>query len=435
MTNRAGLQERRVVITGLGAITSIGSGAEGLWEGVRCGRSGVGRITHFDASALPCQVSAEVPDFDPARYLEGKALKRLDRPAQFAIAASRQALEDSRLSLEAEDRTRIGVCIGSALGGAAYAEQQHTLYVTDGMRGVSPQVALQMFVGASSCNVAINFGLTGYSSSNADSCASGPIAIGNAWNAIRRNEADVMLAGATEAPLAPLCFGAFALIRAMSTHNNDPERACRPFDRERDGFVMGEGAAVLLLEEREHALARGAEIYAELTGFACTNDAHHMAAPRPDGSSAARCLRLAMEAADVTPEEIDYVNAHGSSTPLNDSTETLALKMALGEEQARRIPISATKSMHGHALGASGAIEAAICCLAMRHGWIPPTIHYEHPDPECDLDYVPNVGRARPLHTVLSNSFGFGGINAALVFRRPQLPYPAGSPARGEVPA
>lgn len=415
---------RRVVVTGLGAITSIGSGVEGLWEGVRCARSGVGRVTHFDPSPLPCQLAAEVKDFDPTRYMEGKALKRLDRPAQFALAASRQALEDAGLDLEGgtggqqEDRERIGVCIGSALGGAAYAEQQHATYLTEGMRSVSPQVALQMFVGASSCNVAITFGLTGYSSSNADSCASGPIAIGNAWNAIRRGDVDLMLAGATEAPLAPLCFGAFALIRAMSTRNDDPDHACRPFDRERDGFVMGEGAAVLVLEERERALARGARIYAELTGFACTNDAHHMAAPRPDGTSAARCLQQAMRAANVAPEQIDYINAHGSSTPLNDATETLAFKMALGEDLARRVPISATKSMHGHALGASGAIEAVICCLAMQHNWLPPTINYTHQDPACDLDYVPNAGRPKELNTLLSNSFGFGGINAALVFER-----------------
>ncbi len=409
---------RRVVVTGIGAITSIGSGAEGLWGGVRCARSGVGPLTHFDASDLPCRIAAEVRDFDPALYMEGKALKRMDRAAQFALAASRQALEDASLDMTRERGERAGVCIGSALGGAAYAENQHAAYMTGGIRSVSPHVALQMFVGASGCNVAITHGMTGYSSSNADSCASGPIAIGNAWNAIRQGEADIMLAGATEAPLAPLCFGAFALIRAMSTRNDDPQGACRPFDRNRDGFVMGEGAAVLVLEERERAIARGARIYAELTGFACTNDAHHMAAPRPDGTSAARCLNRAMAKANVTASDIDYINAHASSTPLNDSAETLAFKLALGEEQARRIPISATKSMHAHALGASGAIEAAICCLAMQHNWIPPTINYDTPDPECDLDYVPNVGRAKTLNTILSNSFGFGGINAALVFAR-----------------
>jgi 3-oxoacyl-[acyl-carrier-protein] synthase II len=410
---------RRIVVTGIGAVTPIGSGAAGLWQGVKCGRSAIAPLTSFDAAQFNCRIGAEVRDFDPALYLEGKALRRLDRCSQFAVAAAKQAVADAGLDLAQEAGERIGVCIGSALGGAAYAEQQHTLYMSEGPRAVSSSLALQTFVGAGSCNAAILLGLSGYSTSNADSCASGTIAIGNALHAIRRGDADVMLAGGAEAPLAPLCFGAFALIRAMSQRNADPEHACRPFDRERDGFLMGEGSAVLALEERERALARGAHIYAELIGFGCTNDAHHMTAPRPDGASAARSVQRALETAGVAPEEIDYINAHGSSTPLNDSSETLALKRALGEETARRIPISATKAMHGHALGASGAMEAAICCLAIEHGWIPPTVNYEAPDPACDLDYVPNVGRALPLNIVLSNSFGFGGINASLVFRRP----------------
>jgi 3-oxoacyl-[acyl-carrier-protein] synthase II len=275
-----------------------------------------------------------------------------------------------------------------------------------------------MFVGAGSCNVAIELGLMGYSTSNADSCASGAIAIGNAWNAVRRGDAEVMLAGGSEAPLAPLCFGAFTLIRAMSTRNEDPARACRPFDRDRDGFVMGEGAAVLVLEEREHALSRNAPIYAEIAGFACNNDAHHMTAPRPDAAGATHCIRRALEIAGVSPLQVDFVSAHGSSTPLNDVMETRALKQAFGEEIARRVPVSGTKALHAHALGATGAMEAAICCLAMRHHWIPPTLNLENPDPDCDLDYVPNVGRAAEIDVALSNSFGFGGINASLVFRR-----------------
>ena len=336
----------------------------------------------------------------------------------FAVAASKQAAADAGLCLESNAaRERAGVCIGSALGGAGWAEEQHTLFLTQGARSVNPALALQMFVGAGSCNVAIELGLQGYSSSNADSCASGTIAIGNAANAILRNEADVMLAGGSEAPLSPLCFGAFTFIKAMSTRNAEPERACRPFDVGRDGFVMGEGAAVLVLEEREHALNRGAAIYAELAGFAATMDAHHMTAPRPDAECAARCVRQAMQRAQVSPDQIDYVNAHGSSTRLNDVTESKALMLALGESAAQ-IPISGTKAMLGHALGASGAIEAAICCLAMRNGWIPPTLNLDTPDPECPLDYVPYCGREAELNTVLSNSFGFGGINAALVFRR-----------------
>jgi len=412
------VNERRIVITGIGAITPIGSGSAGLWAGICAEKSAIREITRFDASGLTCRIAGEVRNFQPSDFLDGKALKRLDRCSMFAVAASKQAVADAGLCLENEARERIGVCIGSALGGASWAEEQHAVFLKEGARSVNPALALQMFVGAGSCNVAIELGLQGYSSSNADSCASGTIAIGNAANAIVRNDADVMFAGGAEAPLSPLCFGAFTFIKAMSsTRNAEPERACRPFDVGRDGFVMGEGAAVLVLEEREHAIKRGATIYAELAGFAATMDAHHMTAPRPDAECAARCVRQAMQKAQIAPEQIDYVNAHGSSTRLNDVTETKALMLALGESAAR-IPISGTKAMLGHALGASGAIEAAICCLAMRHGWIPPTLNLDTPDPECPLDYVPHRGREAKLNTVLSNSFGFGGINAALVFRR-----------------
>jgi 3-oxoacyl-[acyl-carrier-protein] synthase II len=375
------------------------------------------RITKFDPEPFACQIAAEVNGFDSADYLDGKALRRLDLCSQYAVAVSKQAVTDAALNLASECRTRIGVCVGSALGGAGWAEEQHAKFLAEGPRAVSPVLALQMFVGAGTCNAAIELDLTGFSSSNADSCASGAIALGHAWNAIRRGEADVMLAGGSEAPLAPLCFGAFTFIRAMSTRNEEPERACRPFDRDRNGFLMGEGAAVLVLEERERAIRRGAKIYAELAGFAATMDAHHMTAPRPDAESATRCIRNALQAANIVPEQVDYINAHGSSTPLNDSIETLAIKRALGEETARRVPVSGTKAMHGHALGATGAMEAAICCLALRNRWIPPTLNLDKPDPECDLDYVPHTGRPASLDVVLSNSFGFGGINAALVFR------------------
>ena len=397
-------------------MTPLGLGAAGLWAGICAERSAIREITRFDASGLACRIAGEVRDFEPSDYLDGKALKRLDRCSMFAVAASKQAVDDADLCLAREKSERVGVCIGSALGGASWAEEQHRNFLNGGAREVNPALALQMFVGAGSCNTAIELGLQGYSSSNADSCASGTIAIGNATHAIRRGEADVMLAGGAEAPLSPLCFGAFTFIKAMSTRNSEPEKACRPFDKDRDGFVMGEGAAVLVLEEREHALRRGAEIYAELAGFAATMDAHHMTAPRPDAECAARCVRQALSSAEITPEEIDYINAHGSSTRLNDSTETKALMLALGESAAR-IPISGTKAMLGHALGASGAIEAAICCLAMRHGWIPPTLNLDTSDPDCPLDYVPHHGRPAKLRTVLSNSFGFGGINAALVLR------------------
>ena len=409
---------RRVVVTGLGAITPLGQGAEGLWKGVRCERSAIGPLTMFDSSLYASRCAGEIRDFNPADYLEGKTLKRLDRFAQFCVAASRQAIEDSAVDLAAEDPERFGVCIGSALGGVALAEAQHIRFRELGPKSVSPMLALHTFVGSGSCNAAIEFGLRGFTSSNADSCASGAIALGNAWHAIRRGDADLMLAGGAEAPLAPLCFGAFSTIHAMSKRNDDPEAACRPFDSGRDGFVMAEGSAVMVLEEREHALKRGATIYAELAGFASNNDAFHMAAPRPDVAASSQCIRLALQAAALAPEDVDYVGAHGSATKLGDSAEILAIKTALGEETARKTPLSSTKAMHGHALGATGAIEAAICLLAMRHNWMPPTLNLENPSPDCDLDCVPLTGRPARLDTVLSTSFGFGGLNAALIFRK-----------------
>jgi 3-oxoacyl-[acyl-carrier-protein] synthase II len=307
--------------------------------------------------------------------------------------------------------------MGTALGGVAHGEKNYHAFLTEGPRAVDPALALTVFAGAASCNIAIEFGCTGPNSTNGMSCASGAIAIGDGFRAIVRGDADVMLAGGAEAPLAPLCFGAFAIIRAMSTRNDDPGHASRPFDAGRDGFVMAEGAAVLVLEERSRALARGAPVYAELCGFGLTNDAHHMTAPRPDGVQAARAIRNALGEAHVTASEVGYINAHGSSTPLNDPTETSAIRQVFGDH-ADRVPLSGTKGYYGHALGASGAIEAAICALASRHGWLPPTVNLESPDPACDLPLVTGAGRDLAPEVLLSNSFGFGGINAALVFRR-----------------
>jgi 3-oxoacyl-[acyl-carrier-protein] synthase II len=307
--------------------------------------------------------------------------------------------------------------MGTALGGIGYAEHQLAVYLQRGLREVDATLALAVFGGAASCNIAIDLGVMGPNSTNAMSCASGTIAIGDAFRQIRDGYADVMIAGGSEAPLAPLCFGAFALIRAMSTRNEDPEKASRPFDKDRDGFVMGEGAAVLILEEYDRAVARGAKIYAEIAGYGTTNDAHHMTAPRPDGSQAARAMRLALADANVTGDEIDYVNAHGSSTPLNDTTETAAIKQVLGD-RAYRIPISGTKGYYGHALGASGAIETAICALAMEQEWLPPTVNLQVADKACDLNFLPGTGRKERVEHILTNSFGFGGINAALVLRR-----------------
>jgi 3-oxoacyl-[acyl-carrier-protein] synthase II len=408
---------QRVVVTGVGAITPIGSGAEGLLDGVRRARSGVKRIERFDASAYASRIAAEVVDFDPAAHLDAKQARRLDRFSQFAVVAARQSIADAGLDLAHTDRERVGVFIGTALGGASFAEEQYQIFVREGIRRVRPTLALSVFGGAASCNIAIDAGLTGPTSANTDSCSSAAIAIGEAARLIRYGEVDAMLAGGVEVPLTPLIFGAFDLIRAMSTRNDAPAAACRPFDRGRDGFVMGEAAAVLVLESLDHARRRGAAIYGEVLGYASTNDAHHMTAPLPSGDQAARAMRLALRDAKLAPSRIDYVNAHASSTPLNDSTETRAIKAVLGDH-ARAIPISGTKSMHGHALGATGGVEAAICMLALRTDYLPPTINLDDPDPECDLDYIPHRGREQRVDHIMSNSFGFGGINATLVFGR-----------------
>jgi len=412
-----GEKQRRVVISGIGAVTPIGHGREGLWQGVQRGQSAVRRVSAFDVSTYRCQVAAEVRDFDPIPYLDKKQLRRLDRYSQFAVCSAKMAIADACLHLDQEPRDRVGVCIGSALGGMMTAEQQHVEFTARGLGGVSPMLAVTVFGAAASCNIAIEFGITGPNTANCNSCAAGTIAIGDAMRLIQRGEAEVMLAGGVEAPIAPLSFGAFSVIRAMSKRNHDPQRACRPFDRGRDGFVMGEGAAVLVLEEARRALRRGARIYGEVLGYSLTNDAYHMSAPHPSASEAARAIDLALRDAGLKPENIEYINAHGSSTTLNDKTETMAIKQVFGEH-ARRIPISGTKGLYGHPLGASGAIEAAIGALSLSHDYLPPTVNYEVPDPECDLDYLPNVGRVAHVQYLLSNSFGFGGINACLVLGR-----------------
>jgi 3-oxoacyl-[acyl-carrier-protein] synthase II len=410
-------EDRRVVITGIGAVTPIGTAADGLWTGLLARRSAVREITRFDPTPFKSRIAAEIPDFRPQDHLDAKRSKRLDRFSQLAVTSARLAVEDADLRPEREDTERIGAMMGSALGGVAFAEAQVPPFYQEGPRGLDASLALAVFPGAASCNIAIEFGFTGPNSTNAMSCASGTIAVGDAFHAIRDGRADVMLAGASEAPLAPMTFGAFSIIRAMSTRNADPLHASRPFDVARDGFVMGEGAAVLVLEERSRALARGARIYAEIVGYASTNDAYHMTAPRPDGRHAARAIRHALKDGRVEPTAVGYVNAHASATPLNDTTETAAIKQVFGDH-AYRLSVSGTKGYYGHALGASGAIEAAICGLAMARSWLPPTINLEHPDPACDLDYMPADGRTAAPDVVVSNSFGFGGINASLVLRR-----------------
>lgn len=411
------MSKRRVVITGIGAVTPIGSTVEGLWEGLRRERSAVGAVTRFDPSIFRSHNAAEVNDFVATDHLERKKARRLDRFGQFSVATARMAIEDAGIHLESEDREQIGSTMGTALGGLEFAEGQLNLYLKEGIRAVDPMLALCVFGGAASCNIAIELGVSGPNSTNSMSCASGTLAIGEGFRFIRDGYADVMICGGAEAPLAPLCFGAFSIIRAMSTRNEDPGSASRPFDKDRDGFVMGEGAAVVILEEYDRAVARGARIYAEVAGFGFTNDAYHMTAPRPDGSQAARSMRLALRDAHVGPEEIGYVNAHGSSTPLNDSTETKAIKDVFGDA-AYSVRVSGTKGYYGHALGASGAIETAISALAIEREWLPPTVNLAVADEACDLNFVPGTGRSERVEHVLTNSFGFGGINAALVLRR-----------------
>jgi 3-oxoacyl-[acyl-carrier-protein] synthase II len=411
---------RKVVITGIGAVTPIGTGVDGLWDGVCRQQSGVRKITRFDTTGFNSQVAGEIPDFRPDEYVDAKRLKRLDRYSRLALVSGLLALQDADVKHGQFNSERVGVTVGTALGGAGSAEAEHIKFLEGGLRAVSPALALSVFGGAASCNLAIEFGFNGYTTANSDSCASGPIALGNALNAIRRGDADMILAGGVEAPLYPLTFGAFALIRAMSQRNDDPATACRPFDKDRDGFVMAEGAAMLVLESEEHATKRGAKIYAELAGFGLSNDAHHMTAPRPDGSQAARAIVSSMQDAGISSDRVTYVNAHGSSTPLNDSTETLAIKKALGN-RAHQIPVSGTKAMTGHALGATGAIEAAICALSIKRNWVPPTVNLSKPAENCDLDYVPGHGRKLEHDCIVSNSFGFGGINASIVLRAPTL--------------
>jgi 3-oxoacyl-[acyl-carrier-protein] synthase II len=411
------VNRRRVVITGIGPITPIGTTTDGLWAGLQGQRSAVRSLTRFDPSQFRSHNAAEINDFVPTDHLEAKRAKRFDRFAQFSVVGAQMALADANLDLSRENRERVGANMGTALGGVAYAESQLAVFLQRGLREVDASLALAVFGGASSCNIAIELGVMGPNSTNAMSCASGTIAIGDAFRQIRDGYADVMIAGGAEAPLAPLCFGAFSLIRAMSTRNADPGVASRPFDKDRDGFVMGEGAAVLVLEEYERAQARGAKIYGEVAGYGITNDAHHMTAPRPDGSQAARSMQLALDDADVSADEIGYVNTHGSSTPLNDTTETMAIKKVMGD-RAYRVPMSGTKGYYGHALGASGAIETAICALALEKEWLPPTVNLQVADKACDLNFLPGTGRKERVEHILTNSFGFGGINAALVLRR-----------------
>jgi 3-oxoacyl-[acyl-carrier-protein] synthase II len=411
---------RRVWITGLGLITASGIGVPAFRAGLRAGGSPVQRIDRFDPATFRSQVAAQVNDFEPLDYMEPKTARQLDRFSQFGLASGQMAMADARFvpgQTGAATAERTGIFLGSALGGIAYAEEQHARYLERGIRSVSPTLALAVFGGAAPANLGIALGVHGPILSTANSCASSSVAIGEALGAIRAGEIDAAIAGGAEVPLSPLAFGAFDIIRALSTRNDDPAAAARPFDRDRDGFVMGEGAALIVLEAADVAEARGAVPYAELLGYAATSDAYHMVQPRPDGTQAARAATLALEDARVSPEEIEYVNAHASSTPLGDLAEARAIARVLGDHAART-PVSGTKALYGHPLGASGGIEAAICALAIRDGWAPPSFGLHQPDEEIDalLPGLLREARTGRYERVLSTSFGFGGLNAALVF-------------------
>jgi len=407
------VSKRRAVITGIGVISPVGVGVGPFWEGVLAGRSRIRRLDRFDAATFRSQVAAQVDQFDPTRWLDRKQVGRMDRFVQFAMVSAILGLRDSGLLPGEMQSERVGVFMGSALGGVGFGEEQHAAYMNGGLRAVNPGLALTVFGGAASCAIAIHHGFHGPNETNAMSCASGAIAVGRGLRAIQSGEADLVIAGGAEAPLWPLCYGAFANIRAMSTRNEEPESACRPFDADRDGFVMGEGAAVLVLEEREHALRRGARAYAELAGYGTSNDGYHMTAPRPDGSQAARAMSGALADAGWGTDQVGYVNAHGSSTPLNDVTEALAIGRALGGD-ALRTPVSGTKGLYGHPLGASGAIEAALTALSLYYGYLPPTANLRRQDPAVALPVLAGEGLERRPRRALSNSFGFGGINACL---------------------
>jgi 3-oxoacyl-[acyl-carrier-protein] synthase II len=407
----------RVVITGMGAITPLGNDVETFWRNVVAGRSGVGPITLFDASAMKTRIAAEVKGFDPEAWFGRKEARRMDRYAQFALAATQQALQDARLDPAHVDRERVGVILGTGIGGIGALVQGVETLMTRGPDRISPFMVPMMLADTAPGLIAIAYGFRGPNMAVVTACASGTNAIGEAMHLIRRGDADVVIAGGAEASILPVAVAAFNVMGAISTRNEEPERASRPFDRTRDGFVMGEGAGILILERLEHARARGARIYAEVVGYGTSADAYHITAPLENGEGAALAMRRALADAGLSPRDIDYINAHGTSTPLNDKSETQAIKAVFGEA-AYDVPISSTKSMIGHLLGAAGAVEAIVCIRAITDGVIPPTINYEHPDPECDLDYVPNVARRRPVRTAMSNSFGFGGHNACVIFRR-----------------
>lgn len=407
----------RVVITGLGCISPVGNDVPTMWANILAGRSGVGYITHYDTSEFKCKIAAEVKDFDGAALFGGREARRMDRYTQFALAASMQAVADARLEIDDANRDRIGIIIGTGIGGLGTLFEQMQVFVDRGPQRVSPFLVPMMLPDSAAGMIAIHLGVRGVNMAVVTACATGTNAVGEAAEAIRRGQADAVLAGGSEAVIVPIAMAGLGVMTALSNNNAEPERASRPFDLHRDGFVMGEGSAVLVLESLEHARAREATILAEVTGYGSTNDAFHISAPAENGAGAALCMRRALDQAGLDLTSIDYINAHGTSTQLNDKSETAAIKTVFGE-QAYNIPISSTKSMTGHLLGAAGALEATVAVKVLQDGVLPPTINYETPDPDCDLDYVPNAARPARVAHVMSNSFGFGGHNATIILSK-----------------
>ena len=408
---------RRVVITGLGLVTPLGTGVEKNWQALVAGRSGIGPVSRFDVSDFPTRIAGEVKDFRPEHYIEKKEIKKMDLFIQYSVAAAQMAMEETRLPITADNEDMVGVIIGVGIAGLSTTEEYHRLFLDSRLKRVSPFFTPKVIANLAPGQIVIRYGAKGINYTPTSACSSGAHAVGEAFRLIRMGEQDAVIAGGAEAALTPLGLGGFIVLKAVSCRNDEPEKASRPFDRNRDGFVMGEGAGVVVLEELQQARSRGATIYAEVVGYGANCDAYHITAPSPDGEGAARCMRLALRSGGIEPWEVDYINAHGTSTPYNDATETQAIKRVFGEHAAR-LAVSSTKSMTGHLLGAAGGVEVPYSALALYHGVLPPTINYEEPDPACDLDYVPNVARRVPIRVALSNSFGFGGTNACLVFRK-----------------
>ncbi|MDP4180054.1 MAG: beta-ketoacyl-ACP synthase II [Bacillota bacterium] len=408
--------KKRVVITGMGVITSLGFDVDKFWNSIKEGKNGISEVTRFDITNYNTKVAAEIKDFDPSQFIDKKEAKRMDRFTQYAMAASKEAVESSGLDLDKIDKFRFGCIVGSGIGGIETFETQHDVLINKGPGRVSPFFIPMMIANMASGRIAIQYGAKGFNECVITACATSTNAIGDAFKVIQRGDADIMISGGAEASITPMSFAGFCSMKAMST-TEDPSCASRPFDSERNGFVMGEGAAIIILEEYEHAVSRGAKIVAEIIGYACTNDAYDIVAPAPEGEGGARCIQLALKDAGIKPEDVGYINAHGTSTDYNDKYETAAIKTVFGN-YSKKLAVSSTKSMTGHLLGAAGSVETIITALALKEGFLPPTINYKNPDPECDLDYVPNEGRKADIRYAISNSLGFGGHNASLTLKK-----------------